>query len=428
MKLALFGTSVKTGNLGLEALTLGALHLIHQIEPEAEVLLFDYVWDSDQVTLVGPEGPRVYTRHGCNGSRRFWHSASLMRMRLGAKLAPLRPPAVQDLADCDLVLDVSGGDSFSDLYGVRRLDMVVGMKALALDLGLPLALLPQTYGPFLHAGSQEKASKVTRSASMAWARDPDSHVILRELLGSEYSPERHPLGVDMAFALAPLPLPRFTALLDSQRDAAGPLVGVNVSGLLANSGQAGRDALGINLDYPVMARKVVSGLLAEGAGHVFLVPHVVTPGSAINPESDPHACEALRESLSLDERACCTVVSGSFTAAQIKSFISQLDWFTGTRMHATIAALSTGVPTTALAYSAKFRGVFDLCGSKDQVIDLRTTSLEDCLAGALAGYRQREAQRAILADRLPSLREDCASQMSRILACANNQESTHVCT
>ncbi len=428
MKLALFGTSIKTGNLGLEALTHGALHLIHQVEPQAEVLLFDYVWDSDQVTLVGPDGPRVYTRHGCNGSRRFWRSASLMRMRLGAKLAALRPPAVQDLADCDLVLDVSGGDSFSDLYGTRRLDMVVGMKVLALDLGLPLVLLPQTYGPFLHASSQEKARLVTRGASMAWARDADSHVILRELLGDDYSPERHPLGVDMAFALAPLPLTRLTALLDSQRDAVGPLVGVNVSGLLANSGQAGRDALNINLDYPVLARKVVSGLLAEGAGHAFLVPHVVTPGNAINRESDPHACEALRESLPPDERARCTVVSGPFTPGQIKSFISQLDWFTGTRMHATIAALSTGVPTTALAYSAKFRGVFDLCGSEDQVIDLRTTSLDDCLARALAGYRQRETQRSTLTDRLPTLNENCARQMGRILACATHQESTHVAT
>ena len=421
MKLALFGTSVKTGNLGLEALTLGALHLIHQIEPEAEVLLFDYVWDSDQVTLVGPEGPRVYTRHGCNGSRRFWHSASLMRMRLGAKLAPLRSPAVQDLADCDLVLDVSGGDSFSDLYGVRRLDMVVGMKALALDLGLPLVLLPQTYGPFLHAASEGKARQVTRQASMAWARDPDSHLVLRELLGSDYSPERHPLGVDMAFALAPLPLPRLTALLDSQRNAAGPLVGVNVSGLLANSGQAGRDTLGINLDYPVLVRKVVSGLLAEGAGHVFLVPHVVTPGSEFKPESDPHACEALRESLSPDERACCTVVSGPFTAAQIKSFIGQLDWFTGTRMHATIAALSTGVPTMALAYSAKFRGVFDLCRSQDQVIDLRTVPSDECLARTLAGFRQRQDQRQVLAQCLPALKRDCAQQMESILACASSE-------
>jgi len=423
MKLALFGCSVKTGNLGLEALTHGALHLIHELDPSTEVLLFDYVWESDRITLLGSDGPRDYTRHGCNGSRRFWHPASLMRMRLGGKIPLLQSKAVKDLAQCDLVLDVSGGDSFSDLYGLRRLDMVVGMKALALDLGLPLVLLPQTYGPFLQPGSQEKARRVTRAAHMAWARDADSHVILRELLGDEFSAERHSLGVDMGFALSPLPLQRLTDLLQIHEGETGPLVGVNVSGLLTNSGQAGRDRLSIALDYPALMRAVVTGLLREGAGHVFLVPHVVTPGTLPDPESDPQACQTLLQSLGPEESSRITVVEGPYTAAQIKAFIAGLDWFMGTRMHATIAALSSAVPTTALAYSAKFRGVFDLCRSQDQVIDLRTESSDECLARTLAGFRQRDNQRQVLAQCLPSLKRDCARQMEVILACASPKEA-----
>ena len=426
MKLALFGTSIKTGNLGLEALTHGALHLIHQVEPTAEVLLFDYVWQSDQVTWFGPDGAREYTRHGCNGSRRFWRSASLMRMRLGARVPFLRSSPVEELSRCDLVLDVSGGDSFSDLYGTRRLNMVVGMKALALELGLPLVLLPQTYGPFLQAGSQQKASRVTRRASMAWARDADSHKILVELLGNDYSQDRHPIGVDMAFALSPRPTARLSDLLASRRSADGPLVGVNVSGLLVNSGSEGRRSLGIELDYGLLVQRVVSALVEAGAGHVFLVPHVLTPGSAPDPESDPQACQDLFEKLAPAVQSRTTVVSETFSAAEIKAFISELDWFIGTRMHATIAALSTGVPTTALAYSAKFRGVFDLCGSQEQVIDLRTESLEDCLNRALSGYDQRQIQKTILAEQLPALKEGCANQMRRILACATSKESRHV--
>ena len=116
--------------------------------------------------------------------------------------------------------------------------------------------------------------------------DADSHVILRELLGDEFSAERHSLGVDMGFALSPLPLQRLTDLLQIHEGETGPLVGVNVSGLLTNSGQAGRDRLSIALDYPALMRAVVTGLLREGAGHVFLVPHVVTPGVAPPPTND----------------------------------------------------------------------------------------------------------------------------------------------
>jgi polysaccharide pyruvyl transferase WcaK-like protein len=304
--------------------------------------------------------------------------------------------------------------------------MVVGMKALALELGLPLVLLPQTYGPFLRAGSQEKASRVTRQASMAWARDADSHKILAELLGDDYSQDRHPIGVDMAFALAPRPRASLLDLLAAKRSADGPLVGVNISGLLVNSGSEGRRSLGIELNYPLLVQRVVTALVEAGAGHVFLVPHVLTPGSAPDPESDPQACQALLKILSPDVRSRVSMVPGPFSAVEIKAFISELDWFTGTRMHATIAALSTGVPTTALAYSAKFRGVFDLCGSQEQVIDLRTGSLEDCLKRALSGYDQRQTQKAILAERLPALKEDCANQMRRILACATSKDFRHV--
>jgi hypothetical protein len=249
---------------------------------------------------------------------------------------------------------------------------------------------------------------------------------LVELLGNDYSQDRHPIGVDMAFALALRPVPRLSDLLAAKRSADGPLVGVNISGLLVNSGSAGRRSLGIELDYPLLVQRVVTGLVEAGAGHIFLVPHVLTPGSVPDPESDPQACQALFEKLAPDAQSRTTVVSAPFSAAEIKAFISELDWFIGTRMHATIAALSTGVPTTALAYSAKFRGVFDLCGSQEQVIDLRTESLEDCLNRALSGYDQRQTQKTILAERLPALKEDCANQMRRILACAISKECSHV--
>ena len=41
-----------------------------------------------------------------------------------------------------------------------------------------------------------------------------------------------------------------------------------------------------------------------------------------------------------------------------KSFISKMDFFIGSRMHATIASFSSGVPTVAVSYSRKFEGLF----------------------------------------------------------------------
>ena len=42
-----------------------------------------------------------------------------------------------------------------------------------------------------------------------------------------------------------------------------------------------------------------------------------------------------------------------------KNYISKMDFFIGARMHATIGALSSGVPVIPFSYSRKFEGLFN---------------------------------------------------------------------
>lgn len=55
-----------------------------------------------------------------------------------------------ELAQCDLVLDIGEGDSFTDIYGLRRFRYHIASKLVALHSGKPLILSPQTIGPFKH--------------------------------------------------------------------------------------------------------------------------------------------------------------------------------------------------------------------------------------------------------------------------------------
>ena len=50
------------------------------------------------------------------------------------------------------------------------------------------------------------------------------------------------------------------------------------------------------------------------------------------------------------------------TPIEVKNCISQMDIFIGSRMHATIGALSSGVVTIPVAYSRKFSGLFESIG------------------------------------------------------------------
>ena len=50
--------------------------------------------------------------------------------------------------DCDFIGEICGGDSFSDIYGIRRFIFTVIPDIIAIFLNKSLILLPQTYGPY----------------------------------------------------------------------------------------------------------------------------------------------------------------------------------------------------------------------------------------------------------------------------------------
>ncbi len=53
-----------------------------------------------------------------------------------------------------------------------------------------------------------------------------------------------------------------------------------------------------------------------------------------------------------------------------KSYISALDLFIGARMHACIAAFSSGVPVLPMSYSRKFEGLFNSTLGYEHIINL----------------------------------------------------------
>ena len=72
-------------------------------------------------------------------------------------------------------------------------------------------------------------------------------------------------------------------------------------------------------------------------------------------ESDLRACRQLVDKLGQAAQGRVRILSGQYSEMEIKWVIAQLKWFCGTRMHSTIASLSSGVPSAAIAYRDKTR-------------------------------------------------------------------------
>ena len=83
-------------------------------------------------------------------------------------------------------------------------------------------------------------------------------------------------------------------------------------------------------------------------------------------------------------------VSPYFTSPmEAKSYISNMDVFIGARMHATIAAYSSGVPTIPFAYSRKFTGLYNSL-NYPYLIDGMNNTTETAIATVVDYIEKRE--------------------------------------
>lgn len=243
------------------------------------------------------------------------------------------------LGNMDCILDIGAGDSFTDIYSPKRFLYLWLTKELSYLRKVPLILSPQTIGPFTKQPFRALAAHAMRRAHAVIARDPASFDAIGDL-----SPKARALqSVDVAFLL-PFERPA--------KCAAGDLdVGINVSGLLFNGGYSESNEFGLQVEYPLLMRGLISELTSRKGVKVHLICHVNSDRLVM--DDDRRVANLLHQEFSN------TSIAPEFKSpVEAKSYISGLDFLVAGRMHACIAAYSAGVPVVPIAYSRKFSGLF----------------------------------------------------------------------
>ena len=396
--IVLAGAAPDTGNHGVTAL---AQSLILGLAERGvdHVTVFDHGHDINPV--AGDTTSTTLNTLAFKAGKRVYQGANMHQARL-KQLMGLSSPALRAMMAADAVVDVSGGDSFTDLYGPARFDQITLPKLMALDAGVPLILLPQTFGPFQFKRSRRIARHILTGCKLAFARDMASLEYLRELLGPDFDENRHRLGVDLAFGL---PSKEPTSRIEQGT------VGINVSGLLWNRSSEARSQFVLACDYKSVLHQLATTILQDQSAKIHLVPHVTPSGGS---ESDLCACRAFKDQLPTEFQQRVSIEEIANTPSKLKGVIEQTAWFTGARMHATIAALSTATPVSNMAYSRKAAGVFDCCGVGAQVHDMRHFTTEQMAERLLADYDYRHQQGALLRSQLPFVKRRWAYQMDAI--------------
>ncbi len=278
----------------------------------------------------------------------------------------------------DYLFDNGAGDSFSDIYGIRRFIVQAFTKIYAILLNKKLILCPQTIGPFNSYIAQLIAKMIIKRSFLTFARDSISFE-----LGKKFGDCK--LSTDVA-----LTMPYQIMSFDNQFIH----VGLNVSGLLWHGGYTKDNQFGINHSYPEFIEEIIKFFLSIPSVKVHLVAHVVAPDSI---EDDYAACEELHQKFN------DLILAPRFTnPIEVKNYISGMDFFTGGRMHSTIAAFSTGVPVVPYAYSRKFQGLYNTFGYS-HILEAKKLSLEEAIDYMKTSFYAKD-----------KLREDIISSKTKV--------------
>lgn len=282
----------------------------------------------------------------------------------------------------DVIFDIGHGDSFADIYGGGRFNMVDKIHKTARFFRKPYILLPQTIGPFDNRKIKKEADKTISRAFSVMARDKISY----DYVVNNTSQVNVKEYIDIAF---------FLPYTKSQFDSKYINVGINVSALLWNGGYNKNNQFELKTDYKELIKEIISYFIGKSKVKLHLVSHVVN--HVRNIENDYAIAFDLKKELP-DDRV---VLAPLFlTPIDAKDYISGLDFFMGSRMHATIAAFSSGVPVIPIAYSRKFNGLFKDTLDYEYMVDLKNSSNEEAFTMIKSSFEKRMNLKDIIQARL----------------------------
>jgi polysaccharide pyruvyl transferase WcaK-like protein len=290
------------------------------------------------------------------------------------------------------VLIMTGGDIISLDYGLESLYYWARICEVAMDVGKPAVLWAGSVGPFTKVPSAEaRMSSLLKRFSLITVRETASLAYLQNLGIANVK-----LVTDPAFTLDLEPAP--DAALDILQDKK-PILGFNVSPLIRKF----RDTVERKDALDEEVAEFLIETLRQQSLNVLLIPHV-DPLDGSNDNSDSSYMSAILSKVRSagfgPERI--NMLPRTFNTAQLKDVIRRCTYFMGARTHATVAALSQGVPTTSIAYSIKAKGINqDLFGHLRFVLETPAVTQATLQAHLNVLINEADAIRSQLSERIP---------------------------
>lgn len=168
------------------------------------------------------------------------------------------------------------------------------------------------------------------------------------------------------------------------------IVGINLSQFILNGDS-------VESDKAKQVLELMNYILEKTKYHILLIPHVFWNG-----QNDTIVCEKFKSVFENNSRISL-LKSEKMNYCEIRYVISKCKFFIGARTHSVISAYSMLVPTIALGYSIKSRGIAKDIGLPDNlVVDFRENLEKSVLLNAFLYMQNNETQiRSLLQANMP---------------------------
>lgn len=323
-------------NHGCEAIVRGSMNIIENSDEKAEFVLSSYNPSDDEI-LNNITVKAAKTRALTKVEKLIAAVDLKINNSETYALQKMYSPIVSDAEDCDVCLSV-GGDTYC--YGDNH-----GIQVLTRELkkrGKKTVLWGASIGA---EDLSERKLESLRDFDAIFTREP----ITYELLKENGANDNIYLFSDPAFCMERVevePIDGFTR---------ENTLGFNISPLVVSGDPRKKE----------IAEDFLRFVFENTTMKVLLVPHVVEENN-----NDYDFMKPIFEKFEHTGRIA--ILPPDLEARQYKGYIAGTRFFVGARTHSTIAAYSSGVPTIALGYSVKARGIAkDIFGEEKYVLDIK---------------------------------------------------------
>ena len=375
MKIALIGFEFESSNKGCEALSYSFMPFLQRIIKEPIEIVNINIHES--LGLI----PSIYP------------DIKFSNIHVKLKDISCWFKIYKELKKCDIIFDITHGDSFSDIYGKKWYFQTTLIKQIAIWSKKPLILLPQTYGPYKNNIAKKWAISIMKKSYKIYSRDRISTDYVKSIIDAKYH-EKIKTFTDLAFSL-----PYHKDEISENKNVIK--IGLNISGLLWNDCLK-HGNLNLKVNYCEYCFKLIEKLLFENKYEIYLIPHVICD---IREGEDYFENDCYAAKKVLEKYPECKYNDNFETAIDVKSYISNLDVLVAPRMHASIAAFSTGVACIPFAYSRKFKGIYNAL-NYDFIIDGNALSTEEAINKTMSYIHNMEKLKEKAKDGMKIVNDD----------------------